>query len=261
MRPRTPFGLSVLTVVILLLTALSGLIVAAGPSADGKAKKSSKVRRLPAEVDLRPQFMEYGLGPRRQGSRGTCSVFTTAAALEFALAKQMRQGVPLSVEYLNWASNRAINDNSDGGFFHDLLKGFEQYGICLEGQMPYQEQFNPNLAPSAQATATASELLGKPFEIHWINPWKPMPGLTDEQLREIKVVLAAGWPVAAGSSHSRLLVGYVDDLDQPGGGSFITKDSGSAQFDRISYEFTKEKIGDAFWIESPLKRKAKKPKS
>ena len=256
---RRQLWFGVLTAGFLLVASSIPQLVAGEPP-PGKARKSPAARRLPTEVDLRPQLIEYGLGPRRQGERGTCSVFTTAASLEFALARQMGRGLPLSVEYLNWASNQAIHDNSDGGFFHDLLKGFEQYGICLEDEMPYQGQFNPTLAPSAKATATAAEVQGKTFVIHWINPWKPMPGVTDEQLREIKATLAAGWPVAAGSTHSRLLVGYVDDPDVPGGGSFLTKDSGSARFDSITYEFTKEKIGDLFWIESPAKKKAKRSK-
>ena len=83
------------------------------------------------------------------------------------------------------------------------------------------------------------------------------PGLTDQQLREIKETLASGWPVAAGSSHSLLLVGYVNDLKQPGGGVFITKDSGKAAFDSVTYEFAKTKIGDVFWVEAPPKPKAK----
>lgn len=259
MKNRGPFWLNIQAAAVLLFTALP--LIAAGPSTGGKAKKSSKVVPLPAQVDLRPQFAEYELGPRPQGDRGTCSVFTTASALEFALAKHTGRGVPLSVEYLNFASNQAIGDKSDGGFFHDLIKGFEKYGICMESEMPYQQQFDSNLVPSAQAMATGNKIRGNPFKIQWINPWKPTIGLTDEQLTEIKTVLAAGWPVAAGSSHSRLLVGYVDDPDQPGGGSFSTKDSGSARFDSITYQFAKENIGDVFWIESPLKRKAKKPKS
>ena len=76
MRNRGPFGLSIQTAAILLFTALVPTLIAAGPSTGGKAKKSSKVVPLPAQVDLRPQFAEYELGPRPQGDRGTCSVFT-----------------------------------------------------------------------------------------------------------------------------------------------------------------------------------------
>jgi hypothetical protein len=44
-------------------------------------------------------------------------------------------------------------------------------------------------------------------------------------MHEINGVLAKGWPVAAGSEHSRLFVGYRDDPTKPGGGLFIVKNS------------------------------------
>lgn len=58
-------------------------------------------------------------------------------------------------------------------------------------------------------------------------------------------------PVAAGASHSRLFVGYVDDEKEPGGGVFLTKDSGS--YSRVTYEFAKTQVNDFFWVD------AKKP--
>src|SRR5215218_8176497 len=72
---------------------------------------------LPKAIDLRPQLLRWGLAPRRQGPRGTCSVFTVVGALEYAAAKTRRHGSRLSVEFLNWASHRAANRSADGGFF------------------------------------------------------------------------------------------------------------------------------------------------
>ena len=77
-------------------------------------------------------------------------------------------------------------------------------------------------------------------------------------MHEIKAVLAIGYPVGAGAEHSRLLVGYHDDLKQPGGGVFFTKDSGSGKFDEVTYQFVKTKVGDVFWVEA-LDKKADKP--
>ena len=53
------------------------------------------------DADLRPEFEKWGLKPVRQGDRGTCSVFTTNSALEFAFSRYMGKSVQLSVEYLN----------------------------------------------------------------------------------------------------------------------------------------------------------------
>jgi hypothetical protein len=68
-------------------------------------------------------------------------------------------------------------------------------------------------------------------------------------MQEIRRVLASGYPVASGASHSRLLVGYKDDPAAPGGGIFLTKDSGSGRFDSITYDFAIKEICDAFWVE------------
>ena len=71
----------------------------------------------PESVDLRPAFGHWGLPSRAQGVRPTCSVFVVTGAMEYALADKQRHGTRLSVEFLNWASNRAIRKRADGGVF------------------------------------------------------------------------------------------------------------------------------------------------
>lgn len=252
MRGMTEFLCAWLAVAMAAAVARAQQPPAGREAAEGPAD-------LPKTVDLRPQLISWGLMPRSQGVRNTCSVFVTAEALEFAVSKRLARGTPLSVEYLNWACNQAIrNETADRGqFFHDLLKGFEAHGICPEADMPYRKQFDPAFAPSGKAAERAGEIRRLGLQVHWIHPWKPKPGLTDDHLRQIKGVLARGYPVAAGSSHSRLLVGYADDARQPGGGLFLTEDSGIAAFDSISYAFAKEKVGDVFWVEAPSAPPAK----
>ncbi len=77
--------------------------------------------------------------------------------------------------------------------------------------------------------------------------------MTEGQFHEIKAVLAMGWPVAAGASHSRLLVGFRDDSQQPGGGFFIAKDSGAGGYRQVTYKFVKRKVADVFWVEALAK--------
>jgi len=224
-------------------------------------KKTEKATDPRAGVDLRPMFKKWGLEPKKQGRRNTCSVFATTWALEFALSRQLDKASPLSVEYLNWASNKVINNRTadHGQFFHNLLKGFEQYGICPEQDMPYVQQFDPQYSPSTKARAQAKIIQASGLKIHWINPWKKQAGLTDSHMSQIKAILDKGWPVAAGSSHSRLLIGYRNDTRQPGGGTFIAKDSNPGTYTEVTYEFVKKKVGDVFWVESrpkPLPRKS-----
>jgi hypothetical protein len=218
---------------------------------EGAKSEEPKPDQLPAEVDLRPELEKLGLGPRRQGRRNTCSVFTTAAAFEFALAKHRGEGEPFSVEYLNWACNQVIGNKTEdrGQFFHHLLRAFRQYGVCAESDMRYRRRFDPEFTPSDEAKKHAKEIGDQAFEVNWIKQIRPEGRLSDKQFQEIKQTLAKGFPVAAGAAHSRLFVGYKNDESKPGGGIFLTKDSGEGRFSEVTYEFAKRELNDAFWVE------------
>lgn len=241
------------------LTILGGLALAGlaalfllGRATDADAGAAGA---LPAQVDLRPQFLAFGLPPSSQGPRNTCSVFATAGALEFAYSRSLGRGMPLSVEYLNWATNQVIGNKTRdrGQFFHHILQGFERHGAALDRDMPYRKHFDPDLKPAPGLVARARQVADAGLTVHWIHRGAPGEfGITERQLRDAKAVLARGWPVAAGSKHSRLLVGYVDDPAQPGGGYFITKDSGKASFRRLAYDTARTKLASLFWVEAPL---------
>jgi len=225
-------------------------------------------------VDLRPNLEHWDLTPRMQKGRGTCSVFAITGAIEFALAERQRRGTRLSVEFLNWASNRAIGKSEDGGFFSDLWKGFEQHGVCPEADMPYEKKFDRDLRPSDSAREHAREIRDVGLRMHWIKPWDPNKGLTELQFDEVKRTLRRGWPVCGGflwpkkeqwtegvlemaprkevrDGHSVLLVGYRDDPAQPGGGVFVVWNSGKGLRDAaMSYEYVRRYMNDAVWIDS-----------
>jgi hypothetical protein len=67
--------------------------------------------------------------------------------LEYALATREDRGTLLSVEFLNWAGHRATGRTVDGGFFWELWNGYEQFGICAEGDLPYADAFDAGLEP------------------------------------------------------------------------------------------------------------------
>lgn len=240
---------------IILALSTSHFAFAEGNTAtDVKAEApAAKAASLPARVDLRPQMKEWGLTPRHQGRRNTCSVFTTAAVLEFAASKHFNEGQRFSVEYLNWACNQVINNHTQdrGQFFGDLLKAFDEHGICLEKDLAYSRRFDDSVEPSADVIKSADEFRKLGLKVHWIKPWYKNVGLTDRRMDEVKTILAKGYPVAAGASHSRLIVGYEDDADQPGGGIFYTQDSGIGKFSSVTYKFAKENMNDLFWVEAP----------
>ncbi len=224
-------------------------------------------------VDLRPTLDEFGMAPRQQGGRPTCSVFTVVGALEFAVAKRQGHTPRLSVEFLNWAANKACGDTEDGGFFSDLWKGFAAYGLCTEADMPYESKFDPSRPPSAAALADAKTRLSLGLRLHWIKEWNVNTGLTAEHLAAIKETLASGWPVCSGlrwpkqerwvdnvlqmcpanavrDGHSVLLVGYRDDAAQPGGGVFVFRNtSHGGQDGSMPYAYAREYMNDAVWVD------------
>jgi hypothetical protein len=181
-------------------------------------------------------------------------VFTSCAALEFALAKSRGRAERMSVEFLNWAASQAAGRPSDGAFFHDALAGFERFGICSESALPYRASYDAALAPEPATLAAAAALRDETRDklvVHWIVPWQAHHfGVNDEQFAAIKSTLARGYPVAAGSGHSRLLVGYRDDAARAGGGVFATQDSGLARFDEVTYEFVRNDVADVYWVEA-----------
>jgi hypothetical protein len=225
----------------------------------------------PSSVDLRPRFEKLGLTPRQQGRRGTCSVFTIAGALEYALAK--RKGTRLSVEFLNWAGRKVANRGADGGFFSELWKGYETYGVCPEADSPYRAEFDSSFQPPPAALKSADKLRRPSLRLHWIKEWNATTGLTEKQFMEIKRTLAKKIPVCGGfrwpmkavweegvlqmrpaeevfDGHSVLLAGYRDDPALPGGGVFIIRNSGGSGSDGfLPYAYAQKYMNDSAWIE------------
>lgn len=226
-----------------------------------------------SSVDLRPEFQRFGLEPRAQGARGTCSVFAITGALEYALAKRSGRADRLSVEFLNWASNAAIGEAADGGFFSDLWTGFEKYGVCDEQDWPYRDTFDPLVAPSGDVQRRARGRRELALRMHWIKPWNPRTGLTDGEFAAIQQALRGQWPVCGGlrwpkverwhngvlamappegvrDGHSVLLVGFEDSPDWPGGGRFLFRNSNRGGRDGfMTYEYARAYMNDAVWID------------
>ena len=227
---------------------------------------------MPLSVDLRPAFQKLGLAPRRQGARGTCSVFTITGALEYAIAVKQGSGTRLSVEFLNWAGHHAVGRRQDGGFFSELWKGYEAHGICPETDQPYQSHFDADLDPRPEAMMHASATRDLGLALHWIKEWDVHTGLTAAQQAEIKKSLADKRPVCGGfrwpkkavwkeavlqmcpaeevfDGHSVLLVGYRDDAAQPGGGVFLIRNSGGDGSDGyLPYAYVMAYMNDAACI-------------
>jgi hypothetical protein len=238
-------------------------------------------------VDLRGVFETRGLSTRGQGNRGTCSAFVLAGAIEYAVAGKRGHSPQLSVEFLNWASNKVTQQAEDGGFFSDLWKGFAEFGACSEEDMPYLDHFDPQAQPTSKALEQAKSLQTLGLQLHWIKPWNPHHGLNEEQFIAIKRTLQRRYPVCGGflwpkqqrwedgvlqicprdavrDGHSVLLVGFRDDLSQPGGGLFLIRNtSGNSRDGLMTYEYVRTYMNDAVWVDvagSPEARSSAQPR-
>jgi hypothetical protein len=235
------------------LAALLGLLCIP-LAAQGEPAESRPVEpALPLAVDLRAEFDRLGIGPRSQGARPTCSVFTVVSTLELALARVRGEGLRLSPEFANRAKNLVTRRVHDGGFFHDILAGLAREGIVRESAMPYARRFDPEAKPAVAAELLAKEAaglraqIGQRLAVRWIKPWSAsQKGLDAAQFDAVRRVLANGLAVATGMAHSRTLVGYRDDEHAPGGGMFLTLDSGLGRYAEVSYEFVRTELFDVF---------------
>ena len=229
-------------------------------------------QQLPPAVDLRPQFADRLLTPRAQLGRPTCSVFAMTQALEFALSPPDQAAVRLSPEFLNWAANATGADKGDGGYFSDLWRGYQAFGLCNESELPYATAFDPALQPGDKALASAAQRRAAELAIHWCKHWDVTTGLSGAEFTAIQQALADGHPVAAGmrwpihehwtdllldmappdgvrDGHSVLLVGYQNSNRLPGGGAFLIRNSGSGlRTGMLSYEYVRAYVNDAVWL-------------
>lgn len=231
------------------------------------AQEQPKPAPLPTQVDLRESIDRSGLGPRSQGRRPTCSVFTVISVLEITLAKATGTATRLSPEYANRAKNLVIGRDTDGGFFHDILAGLAAHGAVRESSFPYARSFDPKAAPAvteedlAKEASALRETIAQRLRVVWVKPWSnSVKGLDAAQFDTVRRTLAAGIPVATGMAHSRTLVGYRDDDKVPGGGIFLTLDSGVGRYAEVSYEFVRSELFDVFFFEilpEPVKGKEK----
>ena len=238
--------------------ALAGLALAAcaapasrPPAPAPPSPAATASRAAIPDSDLRPQFAAFGLLPRGQGPRPTCSIFTTTAAFEFALAKLRGRGERLSVEYANWAANAASDRRDDGDFFQCALAGYETFGLCRDALWPYAATFAADATPPPAALVDGGRLLGEAgvrLQIRWLKPPDGKKGLDDAQFAAVQQALADGWPIAAGSGHSRLLVGYRSDANVPGGGVFLTLDSALAAFAEVTAVYVQGELFDVFVV-------------
>jgi hypothetical protein len=230
---------------------------------------------LPSQIDLGPDFREFGLEPQAQGKRETCSLFAITAIANFEVARAGgRNREPLSVEFLTWAANEATGLSGDQAMFYEALHGLNQLGICTAELMPYEKTSHDRRTPSEAALANAKKLSDR-WKVEWIKRWDVSRGLSADELRAIKSALASGHPVACGlrwpkaprgtsivevpppddvrDGHSVVFTGYQDAQGSSDGFFRFRNSSGPEWGDKgygvMSYAYTLAYANDALWLQ------------
>ena len=141
----------------------------------------------PPAVDLRPFF----LPPRDQGQEGCCSGFGVAALRESVLAilNGLANVAYLSPAYL-YARTRMIEGSfpqDAGATVADELTTLENYGVCLETDLPYNQ--DPSEAP-----APHDDVHAVPFRVSSFQPVAADPASIESALAGNQAVVF-GMPV------------------------------------------------------------------
>jgi C1A family cysteine protease len=224
------------------------------------------------EVDLRPKIRADKLAIRDQGDRGTCTVFATTFLIVFQkVAMKAPGGRNLSEEFLNWAGNKALGTDNDGGFFTEFISGFTEYGVSTLKEMPYRATFDPGITPTGAAQRAAEKMFPVKYPFTIVKVWDNTSGMTSAELQDALAILRTGRPVATGiwwqtnfatvtvdgvpllkdyprsantgsnppmfDGHSIDLVGFKESNDFPGGGYFIFRNSWGTSFGNKGYGF------------------------
>lgn len=95
----------------------------------------NKLTDLPRKIDLKDKMTSV----KNQGSRGTCTFFSTTALLESAIKIDRKVDINLSEEYMNVAAKNFgfFNDNEGSSVEANLIAS-QKYSVMLERDWGYQ---------------------------------------------------------------------------------------------------------------------------
>ncbi len=255
------------------MVSVPGLLIVLGWTALAQVQGEEP---LPKKVSLVGEFDRLGLTPLVQGERDTCGIFATTGLVEFET--ELKAPAPhkrLSEEYMVWAARAVSGKTREQAMLFEIAEALNKEGICTAAEMPYAKTFDPNLKPSAEAIAESRPFRER-WRVHWIRRWALEPPLTDGEFEQIKRALADEHPVAIGvrwpnakvesgllappppkevsDGHTIALVGYEDDPQKPGGGTFVFRNSFGPNwsdhgYGTMSYAYARIYANDILWLQ------------
>ncbi len=226
---------------------------------------------LPETVDLRAHLPAV----RSQGSRGTCVAHAAVAVREFLTGATSTN---LSEQFLYWAcKERDGHPSSLGTWIRVAMTVLQDTGVCQEAAWPYNNSVianNEGQGPppaNAQAQAAPFKVIStRQLQARWLQGLKE--ALADGQPVAFSVSIFQSWqnpwtfrngdirlPLPDERNlggHAMVMVGYADDVDVPGGGYFIVRNSWGEAFGqqgkvapgycRLPYAFIQQHGWEAF---------------
>lgn len=192
---------------------------------------------------------------RSQGlARGTCTSFAVTAANEFSIFIKTRRYLDLSEQQLFYETKILENDSVCGSWIKNALQIISDKGQCLESiwsynpNLPCVQQYgkpsnaddsaasfrniffiiNQNDVSALKQALSSSRII--PFSIPIYDSWYH----SAETFRTGRITLPLPGEQESGG-HSMTMVGYQDDINTPGGGYFIIRNSWGTDWAKDNY--------------------------
>lgn len=196
---------------------------------------------LPEEIDLRARLPAV----RNQKERSTCVAFACAAVRESLLGEEGEDG-DLSEQYLYWACKEQDGHAGTGTYIYVGMKILLNQGVCPESVWSYNPQVieddegqGPPPAGATEMAAPYRVVKTQKLEPRWKDTLREY--LADGNLIAFSVSIYPYWnsgyikrtgdirlPLPGEpkpGAHAMCMVGYVDDIETPGGGYFLIRNS------------------------------------
>lgn len=214
-----------------------------------KRNISERDINIASSVDLRGEINRRGIAIRNQGPRPTCVQHAMTFILEYALTGIAGQEFNhLSIDYSTQATNRVNPEKDKNGNIEEslgfgrFLEGYEKYGTVVSRSWPYNtsetydfNEFDKKMIPELISDGKFMIRKGLKLNISVIG----RENVTEQQrLNSVIGYLNKGIPVAyAANGHAMAIVGYVKDINEPGGGHVILKNSHGVNRDDRGYRY------------------------
>lgn len=249
-------------------------------------KQFGQPATIQAEVNLRPKFIELGLGVRNQGRRPSCSIYAIVSALEYQNARLGGVAQNFSEDYLIWATEKTVqrtaekassesatpDEDADAGFtLTEVVNALRTYGIPLQSELPNDHTVGmrgiptppPNVIKEASEhqRVFVHQIPGRDAAtrvnnlVHALNAGMPVAvGLAWPNYRSLRTGYLSGQKPMENARHAVTLVGYQSKTGRIEDAYFVFKNSwgenwGQNGYGTVTYAYLSSYISDAVILE------------